>query len=124
MTTPQSFYIKATQAELAKNYDEALQYYIKSAQGFLHLSRTTTTDWKKDAAKALDRAEKIKAIKGSSVQLDDSEGLGTEDQSYVLHKSSTINHLPIPLWSDPQHPPIDLYVTPTLLTLLLSYSFL
>ena len=70
MTTPQSFYKKGTQAELDKNYDDALQYYIKSAQGFLHLSRSTNTDWKKEAGKALERAEKIKAIKGGTVQID------------------------------------------------------
>lgn len=69
---PQTFYTKGTQAELAKNYDEALRFYIKSAEGFLHLSRTAagsqdtvaSGSWKKEAGKALQRAERIKAIKG------------------------------------------------------------
>lgn len=68
----QTFYTKGTQAEIAKNYDEALRYYIKSAEGFLHLSRTAATardtvasgSWKKEAGKALQRAERIKTTKG------------------------------------------------------------
>jgi calpain-7 len=45
--------------------------YIKAAEGFLHLSRGTEEEAckarsKKEAAKALERAEKIKDVKGKN----------------------------------------------------------
>ncbi|PFH46869.1 hypothetical protein AMATHDRAFT_68923 [Amanita thiersii Skay4041] len=63
-------YTKATQAELSRNYDTAFRLYIKSAELFLHLCRSSPatggsvqkTRWKASAAKALERAEKIKAF--------------------------------------------------------------
>ncbi|SRR6266511_1383281 len=57
---------KATKAEFAKDYDQAFRLYIKSAETFLHLSRSgAITDkkkqqWQGNAAKALERAELIK----------------------------------------------------------------
>jgi len=62
----QSSYSKATKAELGKDWNQAFQLYIKAAEGYLHLSRTTVDDrlrahYKADAGKALKRAEKIKA---------------------------------------------------------------
>ena len=62
-------YTKATQAELAKNYDAAFRLYIRAAEGYLHLSRSSgtaseaqKTKWKASAARALERAEKIKSF--------------------------------------------------------------
>ncbi|KAF8627516.1 hypothetical protein AX15_004392 [Amanita polypyramis BW_CC] len=62
-------YTKATQAELAKNYDAAFRLYIKAAEGYLHLSRLSgtageaqKTKWKASATRALERAEKIKSF--------------------------------------------------------------
>ena len=69
MITPQSLYANGTKAELAKNYDDALQFYIHSAQAFLQLSKSDPT-WKKEGQKALERAKRIKAIKGGTLQLD------------------------------------------------------
>jgi hypothetical protein len=45
--------------------------YVKAAEGFLHLFQGTTEDagktrWKKEAEKALERAGKIKGVKGQS----------------------------------------------------------
>ena len=57
---------KAAKAEFAKEYDQAFRLYIKAAESFLHLSRSTTQSdkskqqWKANAAKALERAERIK----------------------------------------------------------------
>ncbi|KAK1235520.1 cysteine protease [Marasmius sp. AFHP31] len=62
----ESAYTKATKAEIAKDFDSAFQNYFKSADLFLHLSRTIVGDerkkekWKNDASRALQRAEKIK----------------------------------------------------------------
>ncbi|KAM6502958.1 hypothetical protein JOM56_002935 [Amanita muscaria] len=62
-------YRKATQAELAKNYDTAFRLYITSAEGYLHLGRSVAgaseaqkNKWKEAADKALGRAEKIKSV--------------------------------------------------------------
>jgi hypothetical protein len=62
-------YTKAARAELAQDYAEALRLYIKATEGFLHLSRGSADDtekarWKKEAGKALERAERIKGVKG------------------------------------------------------------
>ncbi|KIL55881.1 hypothetical protein M378DRAFT_90149 [Amanita muscaria Koide BX008] len=69
VTGCQTTYRKATQAELAKNYDSAFRLYIKSAEGYLHLSRSVPgasepqkNKWKEAADKALGRAEKIKSV--------------------------------------------------------------
>jgi calpain-7 len=57
---------KAAKAEFAKEYDQAFRLYIKAAESFLHLSRSPTQSdkskqqWKANAAKALERAERIK----------------------------------------------------------------
>lgn len=61
----QATYSKATEAELAKSYDSAFRLYIKSANAYLHLSRSALSEaqkakWKASASKALERAEKIK----------------------------------------------------------------
>lgn len=55
------------EAELAKGYDTAFRLYIKSANAYLHLSRSAPSDvqkekWKSSASKALERAEKIKSF--------------------------------------------------------------
>ena len=57
---------KAAKAEFAKEYDQAFRLYIKAAESFLHLSRSGGTQdkikqqWKANASKALERAERIK----------------------------------------------------------------
>lgn len=57
--------MKATKAEIAKEYDVAFRQYLKAADLFLHLTRTNPEDkkrdrWNTEASKALQRAEKIK----------------------------------------------------------------
>ena len=63
----QSFYSKATKAELARHYDQAYESYVRAAELFLHLSRSAQaasekdrSKWKGNVQRALDRAEKIK----------------------------------------------------------------
>lgn len=65
---PQTLYTQATQAELAQDYDEAFRLYIRAAEGFLHLSRgsinhSAKSHSKKEAGRALERAEMIKSVK-------------------------------------------------------------
>jgi calpain-7 len=63
---------KAAKAEFAKEYDQAFRLYIKAAESFLHLSRSPTQSdkskqqWKTNAAKALERAERIKKFSEKS----------------------------------------------------------
>lgn len=64
----QRVYSKAAKAELERDYDRAFQLYLKAADGFLHLDRTTSdtsirATCKSEAGKSLERAEKIKAIR-------------------------------------------------------------
>lgn len=57
---------KATKAEFTKDYNQAFRLYIKSADTFLHISRSGSApdkkkqQWKANAAKALERAETVK----------------------------------------------------------------
>ncbi|KAI0326343.1 cysteine proteinase [Cubamyces sp. BRFM 1775] len=98
-----SQYSKAANAELAKEYDRAFRHYVKAAEHFLLLSRQATDDrprtlYRNQAAKALERAEKIKAIKQD-----------IRPALYVLQKSSLVNQGFFPLWdsSDRPSPPSE-----------------
>lgn len=68
LTASQASYVKATKAELSRQYNQAFQHYIKAAELFLHLSRATgssekeKTKCKSNAQKALERAERIKSF--------------------------------------------------------------
>lgn len=59
-------YSKASKAEFARDYDQAFRLYLQAADFFLHLVRSgvasekSKQQWKGTAAKALERAEKIK----------------------------------------------------------------
>ncbi|KDR76346.1 hypothetical protein GALMADRAFT_247750 [Galerina marginata CBS 339.88] len=117
---------KASRAEFAKNYDQAFGLYIKAAESFLHLSRSSTADdtskqrWKSNAAKALERAEKIKrfierpraSITSPSSPTPTStkelrltpvgiNHFSPQEQFYVIKKGGTVNGLFFPLWDDP-----------------------
>jgi calpain-7 len=62
----QTFSSKASKAEFARNYDQAFRFYIKTAEAYIHLSRSSIASdkskqqWKTNASRALERAEKIK----------------------------------------------------------------
>lgn len=63
----QAKYSKAAKAELNRDLDVAFRLYISAAEDFLHLSRTTAdpkvrSACKADAAKSLERAERIKGV--------------------------------------------------------------
>lgn len=65
-------YAKAAKAELSQDWDAAFRLYVKATEGFLHLSRISADDgarkrFKASAGKALERAEKIKAVKKDAV---------------------------------------------------------
>ncbi|KAJ7188874.1 hypothetical protein C8R46DRAFT_1056044 [Mycena filopes] len=129
----ESTYAKAVKAEFSKDFDSAFRLYIKAAELFLHLGRSTDhekdkTKWKTSAGKALERAEKIKAfIDRSKPTLGDpsrSEARLTpvginhfspQEQSYALKRGATINGRSFPLWDEngPSNPADDvLYEDP------------
>ncbi|PIL33578.1 hypothetical protein GSI_04201 [Ganoderma sinense ZZ0214-1] len=113
MATParqdaESSYNKAANAELARDFDKAFRLYIHTAEQYLQLSRQVDnqklrTQYKGEAAKALERAEKIKAVKQDIkpvVKDEFSEG----EQLYVLQKSSLVNQGFFPLWDSSDQP--------------------
>ncbi|KAI0645166.1 hypothetical protein C8Q79DRAFT_756199 [Trametes meyenii] len=64
-------YNKATNAEVTKDYDKAFRLYVKAAEQYLSLSRHTSDDrlraqYRSQATKAMERAERIKAVKQDS----------------------------------------------------------
>ncbi|KAI0753163.1 hypothetical protein C8Q80DRAFT_1097736, partial [Daedaleopsis nitida] len=101
-------YYKAASAELSKEYDKAFRLYINAAEQFLHLSRQTTNEklrlvYKGEAAKAVERAEKIKAVK-QDIQPIAKDAFSEGEQLYVLQKSSLVNGGFFPLWDSPDKP--------------------
>ena len=65
----QQHYLLATRAEVRRDFNVAFKLYIKAANLFLTLSHSTAESearrilWRKEAAKAVERAEKIKVNK-------------------------------------------------------------
>ncbi|TBU31057.1 hypothetical protein BD311DRAFT_657405, partial [Dichomitus squalens] len=99
-------YTKAANAELSKDYDRAFSLYIQAAEQFLQLSRQAVNDrtralHKGEAAKALERAEKIKAFRQDVKPVVKDEFSEGREQLYVLQKSSLVNQGFFPLWNSP-----------------------
>ncbi|KJA22940.1 hypothetical protein HYPSUDRAFT_138453, partial [Hypholoma sublateritium FD-334 SS-4] len=112
---------KATKAEYAKDYDQAFRLYLKAAEYFLHISRSTQTteknkqQWKVNARKCLERAEKIKTfsepsrIENNAPTAQPSVRLtpigidhfSPQEQFYILKKGSKVNNTSLPIWDDP-----------------------
>ncbi|KAF9048647.1 hypothetical protein BJ165DRAFT_1343091, partial [Panaeolus papilionaceus] len=121
---------KASRAEFSKDYDQAFRLYLKSAQSFLHLSRSanvtdvTKQQWKTSAAKALERAEKIKRFvdkckSPAGIQRVDSQAPAStnvtltpvaidhhssQEQFYVLKRGGNVNGHSFSFWDDPPSP--------------------
>jgi len=98
-TTMQIMHSKASQAEFAKDYDQAFRLYIKTAELFLHLSRLTNTTeankqrWKTAASKALARAELIKKFVDTSRNATNANADPMQPASQSLHLTPVaINH--------------------------------
>ncbi|KAI1791151.1 hypothetical protein LXA43DRAFT_1082820 [Ganoderma leucocontextum] len=104
----ESKYNKAANAELTRDFDKAFRLYIQAAEKYLQLSRQIDSErlrtlYKGEAAKALERAEKIKAVRQEItpvVKDEFSEG----EQLYVLQKSSLVNQGFFPLWDSTDKP--------------------
>ncbi|KAI0669613.1 hypothetical protein C8Q78DRAFT_1070706 [Trametes maxima] len=111
-------YTKAINAEVSKDYDRAFRLYVKAAEQYLSLSRHTPDDrlraqYRSQATKAMERAEKIKAAKQDVVLVLKDE-FSNSEQLYVLQKSSLVNQGYFPLWesneraeSSAEQPPLS-----------------
>jgi len=95
----QIMHSKASQAEFAKDYDQAFRLYIKAAESFLHLSRLTNATeankqrWKTAASKALARAELIKKFVDASRNATNANADPMQPASQSLHLTPVaINH--------------------------------
>ncbi|KAL4071268.1 hypothetical protein V8B97DRAFT_2104210 [Scleroderma yunnanense] len=102
---------RAARAEHASDFSTAFRLYISAADAFLHLSRSESLNsafqarCKANAAKALERAEKIKKASerpgaGFEVDVVPIDWFSQEQQLYVVRKSSTINGIRYPIWTD------------------------
>ncbi|KAF9243195.1 hypothetical protein BU15DRAFT_72388 [Melanogaster broomeanus] len=107
----ESLYNRATRSELASDFTTAFQLYLEATEAFLHLSRspaltpTLQARCKTSAGKALERAEKIKKASerpGARIEVGavPINWFGVDQQSYILRKSSTVNSIRYPPWTD------------------------
>ncbi|KAG1878778.1 hypothetical protein F4604DRAFT_1754108 [Suillus subluteus] len=89
----ESIYTRASRFELESDWNNAFKLYLQAADAFLHISRTADPKYRNNAAKAVDRAEKIKQHKNlNPLSIDH-----FSHQLSILQKSSIINDNHIPL---------------------------
>ncbi|PCH36605.1 cysteine proteinase [Wolfiporia cocos MD-104 SS10] len=104
MHEAETTYSKAAKAELHNDLDRAFRLYVKAAEDFLHKSQSCDdarlrTVCKEQAGKALERAEKIKAVKPDVTPVAKNY-FSDREQQYVLRRSSFVNNIRIPLWDE------------------------
>ncbi|KAI0048831.1 cysteine proteinase [Auriscalpium vulgare] len=93
----------STKAEHGRQLDNAFRLYLKAANAFLALSRATSdarqqAQWRKETAKALERAEKIKAVKSDLTPVM-KDRFSDDEQSLILQRNSILNGVAIPPWN-------------------------
>ncbi|KAG6335832.1 hypothetical protein ID866_3268 [Astraeus odoratus] len=104
-------YNRAAKSELSSDFSTAFRLYLSAADSFLHLTRSEPLNpafharCKAQAAKSLERAEKIKKASerpGAGIEIDvvPVDWFAQEQQHYVLRKSSVINGIRYPIWTD------------------------
>ncbi|PSR72714.1 hypothetical protein PHLCEN_2v11409 [Hermanssonia centrifuga] len=99
----EKIYSKATKAEIERDFDRAFQLYIKAAEEYLHLSRSSSDNsvretCKSEAGKALERAEKIKIVKRDLTPIVTNH-FAKGEQLRILQDSSVVNGIVYPLWT-------------------------
>ncbi|KIK22314.1 hypothetical protein PISMIDRAFT_102567, partial [Pisolithus microcarpus 441] len=118
-------YAKGAKSELSSDFSAAFRHYLAAADSFLHLSRSESlnlafrTQCKASAARALQRAEKIKKASEQpgarfAVDIVPIDWFAQEQQHYILRRSSVINGIRYPMWTDavPAAGPNVLYIDP------------
>ncbi|TFK50844.1 cysteine proteinase [Heliocybe sulcata] len=104
-------YARATKAEVEQNWDLAFKLYVRAVELYLHASRTATenvsrAEYKAQAAKALNRAEKIKALKRDLAPVP-VDRFSEQQQYYILDKSCVINGKRFDPWNKPSPGALD-----------------
>lgn len=108
VSEPKNLYARATRAELARDLDTAFRLYVEAGSAFLNVSRTvaparTQEQARQDAARALERAELIKAVKPDVAPVW-RDPFALEEQQLVLKRGSVINGVAAPLWTTTASP--------------------
>ncbi|KAI0317408.1 hypothetical protein OF83DRAFT_1058748 [Amylostereum chailletii] len=99
----QHLYTTATKAELKRDFDTAFKLYIKAANAYLTLSRSASEGdarqalWRKEAGKAVERAEKIKEARRDLMPVV-RNWFAVEEQELVLQKGAVVNGVRTQLW--------------------------
>ncbi|KAI6029389.1 hypothetical protein BKA83DRAFT_4218216 [Pisolithus microcarpus] len=119
----EAVYAKGAKSELSSDFSAAFRHYLAAADSFLHLSRSESlnlafrTQCKASAARALQRAEKIKKASEQpgarfAVDIVPIDWFAQEQQHYILRRSSVINGIRYPMWTDavPAAGPNVLYI--------------
>ncbi|KAH9911333.1 uncharacterized protein B0H18DRAFT_919953 [Fomitopsis serialis] len=97
-------YSKAAKSELHGDFDRAFGLYVKAAEAFLHLGQISDdarqrSRCKDHAAKALERAEKIRQAR-PELRPPTRHHFAEQEQLYVLRKSSLVNNVRFSLWDE------------------------
>lgn len=121
----EAVYAKGAKSELSSDFSAAFRHYLAAADSFLHLSRSESLNLafraqcKASAARALQRAEKIKKASEQpgarfAVDIVPIDWFAQEQQHYILRRSSVINGVRYPMWTDavPAAGPNVLYIDP------------
>ncbi|KAI6046422.1 hypothetical protein EDC04DRAFT_1692699 [Pisolithus marmoratus] len=107
----EAIYARGAKSELSSEFSAAFRLYLAAAEAFLHLSRSESLNptlrarCKANAAKSLERAEKIKRASerpGARFEVDivPIDWFAQEQQHYILRKSSVVNGIRYPIWTD------------------------
>ncbi|KAI0262230.1 hypothetical protein BC834DRAFT_829325, partial [Gloeopeniophorella convolvens] len=96
-------YARAAKAELAKDLNTAFRLYVDAGSAFLALSRAAAHPRAQEqargaAGRALERAERIKAVKRDLTPVL-RDPFAPEEQQLVLKKGSVVNSVAAPLWT-------------------------
>ncbi|KAI5986901.1 hypothetical protein EDD15DRAFT_1523894 [Pisolithus albus] len=107
----EAVYAKGAKSELSSDFSAAFRHYLAAADSFLHLSRSESLNvafraqCKSSAARALQRAEKIKKASEQpgarfAVDIVPIDWFAQEQQHYILRRSSVIHGIRYPMWTD------------------------
>ncbi|EMD32932.1 hypothetical protein CERSUDRAFT_98944 [Gelatoporia subvermispora B] len=100
-------YNKAARAELDRDFDRAFRLYVNCVEDYLHLGRIASdvklrNIVRTQAGKALERAEKLKAVKRDLAPVL-KDHFSEQEQLYTLRISSLIHNTSFSLWGESQN---------------------
>ncbi|KAI6131262.1 hypothetical protein EDD17DRAFT_1466405, partial [Pisolithus thermaeus] len=118
-------YARGAKSELSSDFSAAFHLYLAAADKFIHISRsgslnsTLRARCQASATRALERAEKIKRASerpraSFAIDIVPIDWFAQEQQHYILRRSSVINGIRYPMWTDavPAAGPNVLYISP------------